>query len=112
MRRAEQGTAGTAFWFRPAEQVIADEVRLAGAGLDGPVRGRPPVTEHRSALEPAMGGQGRGPAGPEAVAVAHASSPACETAGSELADTSTGSGRMVSATRLPADSAVASAVDN
>ena len=39
MRQAEQRTAGTARGFCPAEQIVADQVRLTGADLDGPVRG-------------------------------------------------------------------------
>src|SRR5215467_5297743 len=53
--------------------------------------------------EPAVDGQRR-------TAPAHASSPAAGVAGSEPADTSTGSGRMARVTRLPAGRAVASEV--
>ena len=112
VHQAQERAAGTSR-VRPQrpvrKEVVADEVRLTRADLDGPVGSRPPATEDCSALEPAVGGQRRTPAA-HGVVVAHASSPAAETAGSELADTSTGSGRIVSATRLPAGSAVASAV--
>lgn len=60
------------------------------------------VLEYRSAAQSAVRGQRWMPA-------AHASSSAIEP---ELAETSTGSGRIVSSTRLPADSAVASEVES
>ena len=61
------------------------------------------MAQDRAVTEPAVDGQRR-------MAPAHASSPAATAAGSESADTSTGSGRMASTTRLPAASADASEV--
>ena len=61
------------------------------------------MAQDRAVTEPAVDGQRR-------MAAAHASSPAAAAAGSEPADTSTGSGRMASTTRLPAASADASEV--
>jgi hypothetical protein len=109
--QAQQRTAGTLRICSGHAEVVAYQMRLADSGLDGPVGGRASVTEHCAALKAAMRGQRRMLAR-HGVVVAHASSPATGTAGSELADTSTGSGRIVSATRLPAGSAVASAVES
>ncbi len=100
--QAEQGTARARLGAaRPGRaEVVPDQVRLARPGLDGPVRSQPPLAEHRPRPEPALRGQ-------QGMAPAHASSPA---AGSEAADTSTGSRRMVSVTRPPAVRVVASDV--
>jgi len=107
MGQAEQRAAGVARGFSPpwtgTAEFGADDVRFTRAGLDSPVGSRGPAAEDRSKLKPAMRRQRR-------MTAAHASSSTAGTSGSELADTSTGSGRIVSWTRLPAGSAEAFAV--
>src|ERR1700734_375333 len=107
MREAEQRTAGPPGALRLATagpaKFSADEVRLTRAELDRPVGRGGPAAEDGPGGKPAVRRERRMPA-------AHTSFSTAGTAGSELADTNTGSGRIVSWTRLPAGSADASAV--
>jgi hypothetical protein len=106
MDQAKQRTAWPARGVRSGRaEFAADEMRFTLADLHGPVRSGQPVAQHRPATEPAVRGQ-------RWVTAAYASSSATEPAAEEPADTSTGSGRIVSPTRLPAGSAVASEVES
>src|SRR5450755_1161456 len=79
-------------------ELLARDVRLARGDLDGPVGRAGPAAQYCTRRQPTISGQRRAPA-------AHGSL----TAGASP-DTSTGSGRIVSATWLPAGKSLASAV--